>query len=203
MFIYLRTFMLLGVVMVVLVSTGCWRGPARVKPPGIDALQAGEKAMEMYDGDGDGVVKGHELEAAHSLRNSMQTLDQNNDMGVDAEEVTARIKQWQESRVGLMPMRCKVRLNGRPLAGATVTFEPEKFLGDTIQTARGETNQQGLVFVCISGRRPTGIACGFYLVKISKKNGETETVSAKYNTQTRLGAEVTPGCDGLVFDISG
>ncbi len=146
--------------------------------------------METYDKDGDGVVKGSELDAAPSLKAALKNLDKDGDGGVSAEEVTARVKVWKESRIGLMPLRCTVRRHGRPLPGATVTLEPEKFLGDKIQAAVGTTDNRGVAALAIPDRQPPGVACGFYLVRISQKQGDQETIPPVYNDQTTLGHEV-------------
>ena len=107
--------------------------------------------METYDKDGDGVVRGSELDGAPSLKAALNNLDKDSDGGVSAEEVTARVNVWKESRIGLMPLRCTVRRHGRPF-----TFEPEEFLGDGIQAALGTTDNRGMAVLAVLDRQPPG-----------------------------------------------
>jgi len=184
---------------------GCSRKPSRVYPPGINASSAGKEAMAQYDTDGDGVVKGEELDKAPSLKAAIQNLDKNGDGGVSAEEVTARVEAWQESRIGRMSLGCVVRHNGSPLSGAEVTYEPEKFLGEEIKASVGTSDENGVVSLTIPESDPPGAACGLYLVRISKKEGGQETIPAKYNTETTLGAEAAQDAagieEGVTYDL--
>jgi hypothetical protein len=87
---------------------------------------------------------------------------------------------------------CKVTYKNRPLEGATVTFDPETFLGPSFQPCSGETDERGEAFVTRQADPDAiaGIYLGFYRVRITKdkKNGE-ELLPAKYNTETTLGFE--------------
>jgi len=173
-----------------LVFGGCFGGgPSRVRPPSVDAGSAGRGAMEQYDANKDGVVKGEELDKAPSLKSALKQLDKNGDGGVDAGEVTARIRQWQDSKVGKMAVSCIITFNKKPLSGAKVTFEPEKFLGDNLKPCEGTTDASGAVALS-DGGDPPGCPPGFYLVRISKQEGGKELIPAKYNTQTILGKEI-------------
>jgi len=189
----------LVVVTAALAAFGCFGGPSRVHPPGISASAAGSGAMEQYDTDQDGTVKGPELEKAPSLKAAIKQLDANSDGGVSADEVSDRVGKWQESKVGLMSLACTVKLNGKPLEGATVTFDPEKFLGTEVKPATGTTDKNGIANVSIEVEKgePGGVACGLYLVRISKQAGGTEVIPAKYNTETTLGKEVALDAEGM------
>jgi hypothetical protein len=152
--------------------------------------------MELYDKNGDGKVAGDELEAAPALKASMKTLDTDGDKAVSADEVAARVKSWAASQTGLMEIRCKVTLDGQPLAGAKVTFEPDPSLGDEIEPSDGETNMYGIVSATIPPEKrpkpdwPSGGQLGLYKVKISKVVNGKETIPARYNAETTLGQEV-------------
>ena len=185
---HLRTFLAAMACVVILVSFGCSGQPSRVHAPSI-AADAGAAAMEQYDTNKDGKVAGAELQAAPSLMAALGNLDKDGDKAVSAEEVTARILAWQESKTGLMPVTCTVNFRGRPLAGATVTFEPEKFLGENIKACVGTTNQRGMASLSIpdSQRKLPGAAPGLYLIRITSTNLQ---IPVQYNTQTTLGAEV-------------
>jgi hypothetical protein len=189
-----------------LLLAGCSNRPSRVYPPGIDAEAAGEGAMEKYDTNGDGKVAGEELANAPTLRAALPRLDKNGDQAVSADEVTARVEAWQESRVGRMPGMCRVIYNGRPVANAKVVFDPEEFLGDEIKEATGTTDANGMASVSIAvdpddESAARGVAPGFYLVRITS---DQMNIPAKYNTETTLGCEMAQDANqemGLTFEL--
>ena len=189
MTVYSRTLFATIACVAVLISFGCSGRASRVHAPAIDAVAAGKAAMEQYDTDKDGKVSGGELEAAASLQAALKNLDTNGDSAVSADEVTARIQAWQDSKIGLLPVACIITFRGEPLVGATVVFEPEAFLGETLKACEGKTNQQGRANLRIpdSERKLPGGAPGLYKIKITSPNAQ---IPEKYNTQTVLGAEV-------------
>jgi hypothetical protein len=180
-----------------LTALGCNAGPSRVTPPSIDEDEAASQAMELYDKDGDGSIAAAELDAAPSLKASMATLDKNKDGSVQEDEIVARIEAWQSSGVGITLATTRVTMDGRPLVGATVTYEPEPFLGDALKTATGVTSDLGATEVIIPKEDrpgadwPPGIQYGLFKVRISKKSNGSETIPAKYNTETILGQQIS------------
>ena len=199
-------FCLLAVVCVclgVLAGGGC----SRVYPPAIDASAAGKLAIEQYDADGDGLIKGAELNKAPALKAAIKNLDTDGDGGLSAEEITARINEWQKDKVGKISLTCTVTRRGQPLRQATVKFVPEKFLGDEIQTATGETDEFGIAVLSVplDPNIPDdlpGVAPGLYRVEITKQGAD---IPAIYNTQTILGQEVADDSAalrrGIVFEL--
>jgi hypothetical protein len=175
----------------------CNSGPARVTQPYISAGAAGSAAMDEYDTNGDGAVSGDELEKAPGLKAALSNLDKDGDSQVTATEVTERVQAWQNQNTGLTNVRCLVIMDGRPLSGAEVVFEPESFLGGEIETAVGMADSSGTVSPVIpKDQRPTpqtppGLRLGLYKVRISKIVGGKETVPARYNADTTLGQEVS------------
>jgi hypothetical protein len=153
--------------------------------------------MEMYDKDRDGKVAGAELDAAPALKAAIKNLDTDGDGGVSAAEVAARVNAWKAMKTGLASAPCKVTLDGEPLVGATVTYDPESFLGDDIKHAIGTTNLYGVTSPSVPAeerpdpKSPGGTYFGLYKVRISKMVGGKETIPARYNTQTILGQEVS------------
>ena len=180
-----------------IVFTGCSSGPATVRPPAINASHAGSQAIEIYDKNSDGVISGDEFDYAPALKEALPRLDTNGDKGVSADEIAARVNAWKAMKIGMTSFRCHVALNGEPLVGATVTFEPEPFLGDEIKTAIGVTNPFGDAAPTIPKEQrpdpklPGGIHLGLYKVRISKIVNGKETIPTRYNTQTTLGQEVS------------
>lgn len=187
-----------------LVLAGCSGGPAAISQPDFDPTQAGKLAMEEYDTDGDGYVAGEELKKAGSLNSSMATLDTDGDGRVSADEVAERVRAWQEMRTGLTGFNCGVTLNGKPLVGATVTFEPEPFLAEGMQTAVGTTNQYGSASLSIpkenrpSPDTPPGLPLGFYKVRISMEANGVEQLASRYNSETILGQQVAFDDPGMI-----
>lgn len=166
------------------------RRPPRLYPPAIDANAASNKAIEQYDANKDGVIDGKELEASPGLMAALAQIDTSGKKAIKAAMVAARIKAWQDSKLGRMSIGCTVLHNGKPLAGADVKFVPETFLGEALKTATGRTDQNGVAMISIplTGRQdPPGVAPGLYRVEITKAG---ENIPAKYNTQTVFGQEV-------------
>src|SRR5262249_972552 len=100
--------------------------------------------------------------------------------------------------------QCLLRMDGHPLAGATISFEPESFLGDTIQAADGTTDFTGAAYPRIPKEKrpvadmPGGMQLGFYRIRVSKLTAGKETIPAKYNTDTTLGKQISPDDPALL-----
>jgi hypothetical protein len=177
---------------------GCSRTPARIKPADIDPVATGKAAVAAYDQNGDGALSKTELKNCPALLGALDLYDVGQDGSIDAEEITARLKSWEATKVGITAAPFFVRLDGRPLAGATVVLEPEPFLNGAVRPARAEINSSGLANASLaaenlpSGVR-SGLQAGLYKIKISHP---TLKLPAKYNEQTELGLEVQP-----LFDI--
>jgi hypothetical protein len=182
----------------------CSFGPPRVKQPGIDASRAASQAIEMYDKNSDGVVNADELEHAPALKAALPRLDTDGDKGVSAAEIIERINAWKAMQTAMTSVRCHITLDGQPLAGAQVVFEPESFLGSEIKPAAGTTNQFGDTSPTISKedrgdpKLPGGVHFGLYKVHISKQVNGKETLPERYNTQTSLGQEVSYDDPGIL-----
>jgi hypothetical protein len=196
---------LLGVVILGLVAAGCNSGPARIYPPAMSASAAGSGAMAKYDANKDGFIDSAELEKAPALKAALKQIDADNDGKITAAEVTRRVQQWQESKLGLTSVPVYVRLDHQPLADATVSFIPEEFLGTEIQKAVGKTDSNGMAGMSVE-KTPepgiTGVAPGLYRVEISKQSGGTEQVPAKYNKETIIGLEIALDAPALLEGVS-
>jgi hypothetical protein len=182
------------------VAAGCGGGASPPVYPDQPASNAGAKAIELYDLDKDGFLEGGELDHAPGLKAAIKQVDAGGSGKVSAAMIDARIKAWAGSEFGRLPMSCLVRRNGKPLAGATVRFVPEKFLGDAMKIGQGTTDRQGTARITEPGDAE-GMSPGFYRVEITKPG---ETIPAKYNTETTLGQEVAndaAGIKGPTFDL--
>jgi hypothetical protein len=190
----------------VLAAWGCRKGPTRVTAPGISAT-AGADAIKQYDTDGDQLIGDAELDKAPALKSAIENLDTDKDGKVSADEITALIRQWQESKLGRMGLSVVVHRRGQPLAGATVKFVPEEFLGPEVLPAQGTTDEQGIaqMSVAVDPKDPKdvpGVQCGLYRVEITKEGVD---IPAAYNTQTTLGQEVSQRganiVSGIVYEV--
>lgn len=176
---------------------GCSSGPTAVEVPVFDPDGAAQKAMELYDADGDGSIGGEELDKTPGIKATLTSLDANGDGKVDEAEIVRRVAAWQKMSIGLMSLNCEVLLDGAPLEGAAVTFEPDAFLAGSIQAAEGITSPLGAVYPQIpkenrpSADDPPGIQAGIYRVRVSKLVGGKETIPARYNAETTLGQQVS------------
>ena len=194
-------------------SVGCLHTPDRVKPPAIDAAAAGAEAIKMYDTNKDGKISGEELDKCPAIKAALAQIDPSGKGEVTADMITARIRKWQETKVGKMPLSCTVTRNGQPLEGATVTLVPEKFLGSEIKPATGTTTANGMAMLSIAidtsstGQRESGgVAPGLYRVVITKQGMD---IPAKYSAEasTVLGVEAAQDTarnrmGGIKFDLN-
>ena len=177
--------------------TGCSQGPAAIDVPAYDPDASATKALELYDVDKDGFVAGEELQGAPSLRAAIKNIDRNGDGKVDAEEIAERIRTWQKMHIGYMNFQCAATLDGTPLAGARITFDPEEFMLGAIQSASAELAATGMGMPKIpKEKRPTpdtppGVQAGLYKVCVSRIVAGKETIPARYNAATTLGQEVS------------
>jgi len=89
----------------------------------------GAAALAEYDANGDGVLDAKELEKCPPLKLALKRFDANGDGKISADEIAARVRSWMNSGTTIVTGGTHVMLDGKVLAGATVTFEPEKFLG--------------------------------------------------------------------------
>ncbi len=190
----LRKFLVVTLCVVLLGMTSCTGGPMALKQARIDATDSTQRAMEAYDKNSDGFIAGKELDQSPAIKSAMQRIDTNGDGQVSAEEVQGIIENWLNDVVVVMAVRCVVTLDDEPLDGATVTFDPEPFLGNVLPAATGVTNKgKATMAVPQELRQDPTLAhpnIGMYLVRISKIEGGQELIPARYNTNTTLGIEV-------------
>ena len=177
---------------------GCSGGPQKLTGPSFSPDGIASKAMELYDKDGDGAIAGSELDATPALKAALATLDADKDGKVTAGEIAQRVEAWLATRTALTSCTCRVMLDGKPLQGATVTFEPDPCLNGAVQTAVGTTTELGTAGMEIPKENrvppnaPPGLALGLYLVRVSKQANGVESIPARYNTETTLGQQVAP-----------
>ncbi len=189
----LRLRHLLSLVALLLATcSGCFSsGPPREIGPSFDPNAIGAAAVKEYDTNGDGAISGPELDNVPGILKALAHYDNNGDKRVTADTIAARIGQWQDSQVQLTTISCNVLLDDQPLKDATVTYDPEKFMGSEVPPATGKTSAAGTAVPQIPDKH--GIRLGIYKVRISKLGPDgKEMIPARYNTDTTLGDEVAP-----------
>ena len=175
---------------------GCGTGASRVYPVDISPSSASSEAMELYDKDGDGAIAGDELNAVPGIKRHLEFYDRDGDQRVTRDEISDRIRDWGNNQLALMGRTYVIKLDGQPLAGATVTLVPEPYLGENVKPASGETGPTGLTRMShadedlptsTNGRPIPGVKGGTFKIQITHP---TRKIPAKYNTATELGDEI-------------
>ncbi|MCA9270144.1 MAG: hypothetical protein KDA41_16795, partial [Planctomycetales bacterium] len=105
-------------------SIGCGGAPARVELPSLDPSGAAQAAMQQFDANSDGALDKDELQKAPGLVDNpampVKLIDADSDGKVTAAEIQARVQKWIDDKVGVMTLPITVKLDGKPLEGATV-----------------------------------------------------------------------------------
>ena len=154
--------------------------------------EAAAAAISQYDTDQDGEISRSEAES--SALDPKAGWDADQDGSITEEELVARFERYEQLDPGMQIFSCKVTLNGQPLDGAEVVFEPEEFLGNSIEAASGTTDINGLANMEIPEivkEDPvlSGIRTGLYKVKITHPEID---IAARYNEETTLTYELSP-----------
>jgi hypothetical protein len=165
---------------------GCQGGP---KGPDFNPKQSAKDAIEQYDKDGDGALSESEIEACPGLLSAAPRVDVDKDGSITADEIARRIKYYKSAPVRVVSGSIRVLKKGKPLEGATVTFEPETFLGEDFQPCSGVTDDLGDTFISRENAEFPGIYLGFYRVRVSKIVKGKETIAKAYNTESTIGFE--------------
>jgi hypothetical protein len=182
-------------------AVGCG-GPAPVQAPALDPDAAAARAMTDYDRNHDGYLDARELEACPALKNALKRLDKDRDGRLSKEEIAERLREFEESRVGLFVTTARVVLDGKPLADVAIQLEPEAFMGSSIKPARGTSDRSGRALLRIEGSELPGCHYGFYRARLSRKDASgKETIPTQY--QSTFGVEVpNPAGVGIVFSLT-
>jgi hypothetical protein len=192
-------------IVALLVVAGCSGGPKRFEAPQVDTNMAAAKAIELYDGDGDGALSDQELARAPGMLGKIALYDQNKNGSIEEREISAHLSRLL-NHTGGAQLNALILYKGKPLSGATVEMEPEPYLGDGIQTARGVTDAAGSADLAIPPefapenlRRLKMVHYGTFKVRITHP---TISIPAKYNAETTLGYETEPGRATVDFRLN-
>jgi hypothetical protein len=199
--------MLPRVVCLVLITTiyGCSGGPPALTPPDLRPASAADQAIALYDRDGSGDLSVDELQACPGMLSALKTYDLDGDGNISMDEITARLELFAKSRVALTQLVAVVRLGNRPLAGATILFVPEPYLGSAIKSATGKTGRSGGAMMDVDDSELPSNQAGLVGVQLATYRVEIThpeiTIPAKYNTNTTLGYDSQPGKPSVIFNL--
>jgi hypothetical protein len=186
---------------------GCSHYPPRPKQPKLDPAAASQQAMGQYDANKDSKIDAGELKKSPPLCEALETMDTDKDGALTATEIAERIKHWWGSGDRIMVATTEITLDGQPLEGATVTYEPEAFLGPAYQPASAVTDAGGVASILGSDPEYPGLYLGLYRVRVSKQVGGKEILPSRYNAETELAKEIAPDAPStqrlLKFDLKG
>ena len=184
---------------------GCNSGPPALDAPSLDPAVAAGEAIRLYDKDGDRKLDTSELEACPGLAFAIKVYDTDGDGMISEDEITSRLSSFVDVNVALNRLSAKVLLDGRPLGDAEVRFIPEPYLGEEIKPAFGKTRKGGNASMAVAvedlpenQKKIRGIHTATFRVEITHPEKD---IPARYNTETTLGYETTPGNPYAVFKI--
>jgi hypothetical protein len=167
-------------------STSSCRSPSEAPRASYDAAGISQAALSNLDKNKNGQIEGAELDASPALRSALPDIDKNKDKNLSAREIQQRVEQY--AKLGRLSLACTVTLDGQALSGATVTFEPEPFMGKSLKPATTTTDRDGVAAMFqVDGKSFATLPPGLYRIRVTK---DGTNIPARYNTQTTLGREV-------------
>lgn len=188
---------------------GCSGRPSAVRTE-FDPGQMASDALEAYDANQDGLLGGGELDAVPALKKHLALYDQDADGAVSEQELRSRFAEWAESGVAFRRLDARLMLDGRPLPGATITFEPEVYMTDWVKPASAVTDRAGLAKIAVAsddlppelkarGREIPGVYVGAYKVRIDHPSAK---IPETYKSGVALGEETTRDALGPSIEIN-
>lgn len=154
---------MIATVLLVIIS-GCSGSVASQLPP-IDPVKSASEAMKLYDRDGDGKLVSDELRECPSFVLGLPRIDRNADKAITADEIQSRFVDL-DSQSDIKVIDLSVTFKRKPLGGANVTFTPEPFMGEGLQSYSGMTSEQGRCELVGSEVDLYGLPVGYYKVGI-------------------------------------
>ena len=178
--------------MVFLAMTGCSRSVPMTKGPGIAPDAVARNAVQQYDSKHLGHLDAEESRKSPAIMALRVELGLGPDAPLNEEQIAERARKWLQSRNPRLVPIVTVDLDGQPLDGATVTFQPEECMGPDYHPASATTVGQGQCVVSGDDPATPGLYLGLYRIQVSKVANGRETLPERYNSRTELGVEVGP-----------
>jgi hypothetical protein len=144
--------------------TGCSRSEAD-RGIAFDPPAATAKALDQYDQNRDRKLSAQEVKASAALSAGAARIDNNRDGSLSEDELRDRFKT-HESLAGRFLFQVSVAIQGKPLAGAEVTFTPEPFMGEGLQSYTATAGIDGICSLEGCDFYTLGVPNGFYQIRI-------------------------------------
>jgi hypothetical protein len=160
--------------LLVAVAIGCSRSTTQ-RVSAFDPSAATAKALDQYDRNGDHKLSAQELKASAALSASAARIDKNRDGSLSEDEIRDRFRT-HESLAGKFLFQVSVSAQGKPLSGAAVTFTPEPFMGEGLQSYVGTTGENGMC--SLDGRefKTLGVPNAFYQIRVIQADQRIDVV---------------------------
>jgi hypothetical protein len=152
--------------LVAAMTVGCSHSVSSQKRT-IDPVTSAAKAMELYDRNQDGKLSADELQQSPALADALKRIDTNSDRAITADEIQHRFESLRQHSA-LIAMDLTVTVKGRPVDSANVTFSPEAFMADGLQSYTGVTSAHGTCVLQGERVQMPGLPVGYYKVHISQ-----------------------------------
>ncbi len=175
---------------------GCSSHPSAIDPVDVSPRASSRRAIDEYDGDGDGKLSDRELAAVPGIAKYKTLYDEDGDGLVSQAEIAARLRKWADLGLGFRQLIVRVTLNGRPLEGARVEFIPEEYLRPAVKPASGITDYGGAADLAMARQDMpadladlpiAGVMGGTFKVRVTHPKID---LPARYNSETVLGEEI-------------
>jgi hypothetical protein len=154
--------------------------------------------MQQYDANGDGTLDTEELKQSPALMEAVEPFEGQSHTPMDADgnrmlteqEIANRVDDWLRTDAAVLNASVSFTLDGEPLAGATVTFEPEECLRPALKSCSAVTDDHGQATPAGPDPKYPGLHVGLYRIRLSKVVDGKETIPARYNAETTLAKEI-------------
>ena len=173
----------------VCVVLGCSQLPTGPARPEFDPDGAATKAIQQYDSDGNGSIDLSEAEQSPGLLAAFARIDQDGDSALSATEIADRVRYYKSAATTIVSGGVTILAGNLPLTDATVTLEPETFLGEAFTSSSGKTDGGGKAYLAGADEDFPGLYLGMYRVRISRMVNGEETIPPQFNSETILGHE--------------
>jgi hypothetical protein len=147
-------------------AAGCG-GSAAQRVRAFDPASAAANVLDEYDRNKDRKLSVQELKANAALSESAARIDKNRDGSLSETELRDRFIAHEDLAAKFL-FQVSVSAQGRPLASAAVTFTPEPFMGEGLQSYVGTTLENGVCSLEGHDFKTLGIPNGFYQIRITQ-----------------------------------
>jgi hypothetical protein len=156
-------------------AAGCSDQAATLSFKHTPAADLAAAIMNAVDANADGKLVADELASHPGLAAGAERIDQDDDQVLTNDELLKRLEAFA-SGPAMIPMTVTVTQKGRPVAGASVSLKPEKFLGSGAQAFKGTTDGSGSCEPDGEVSPLPGVPVGYYEVHINQQKAGIDQV---------------------------